>query len=268
MKKTILFPTDFSPTAKNAFAYAVELAKLMDASIDLISVYHLPVADASSVEPNQIDRMLHEKKQQISTHMAEFIKGPNKEFVGKTRIDYGVFISAEITEAAMDGNYDLIIMGMKGVHNRMEKLMGSTTSHTMMHAPCPVLAIPEQADFQGIEHIAYATDFYPDDTKAIHNLMELAESLKTRVHFVHVTQDEVEATPQVQLASGSTTFAGYNVVTDDSIENGLNEFIQEKDIDVLALFIPRRRLWERLFHSSFSKRMAMNTRIPLLTFHG
>lgn len=268
MKKAILFPTDFSPTAKNAFAYAVELAKKMNATIDLISVFHLPVADASSVQPNQIDRMLHEKKQQVANHMAEFIKGPNKEYVGKTRIDYGVFISAEITEAAMDGDYDLIVMGMQGEHNRIEKLMGSTTSHTMMHAPCPVLAIPEQADFQGIEEIAYATDFYPNDTKAIRTLMDLAENLKARVHFVHVSQDEVEAAPQLHLANSSTTFAGYNVVTDDSIENGLNEFIKEKEVDVLALFIPRRRLWERLFHSSFSKRMAMNTRIPLLTFHG
>ncbi len=268
MKKTILFPTDFSPTAKNAFAYAVELAKKMDASIDLISVYHLPVADASSVPPDQIDQMLHEKKQQVANHMAEFIKGPNKEFVGKTRIDYGVFISAEITEAAMDGDYDLIVMGMKGEHNRMEKLMGSTTSHTMMHAPCPVLAIPEQVDFQGIEQIAYATDFYPNDTQAIRTLMNLADTLDARVQFVHVSKDEVEATPQLHLANGATTFAGYNVVTDDSIEHGLNDFIQDRDIDVLALFIPRRRLWERLFHSSFSKRMAMNTRIPLLTFHG
>jgi len=268
MKKTILFPTDFSPTAKNAFAYAVELAKIMDASIDLISVYHLPVADASSVPPDQIDQMLNEKKQQVANHMAEFIKGPNKEYVGKTRIDYGVFISAEITEAAMDDHYDLIIMGMKGEHNRMEKLMGSTTSHTMMHAPCPVLAIPEQADFQGIEHIAYATDFYPNDTTAIQKLMDLGNNLNARVHFVHVSQDEVEATPQLQLADGSTTFAGYNVVSDQSIEHGLNEFIQDREIDILALFIPRRRLWERLFHSSFSKRMAMNTRIPLLTFHG
>lgn len=268
MKKTILFSTDFSPTAKNAFTYAVELAKKMDATIDLISVYHLPVSDASSVQPNQIDRMLHEKKQQVAVHMADFIKGPNKEYVGKTRIDYGVFISAEITEAAMDGDYDLIVMGMKGEHNRVEKLMGSTTSHTMMHAPCPVLAIPEQADFQGIEQIAYATDFYPNDTKAIRNLMDLAESLQARVHFVHVSQDEVETSPQLQLANSSTVFAGYNVVTDDSIENGINEFIKEKEVDMLALFVPRRRLWERLFHSSFSKRMAMNTRIPLLTFRG
>ena len=53
--KKILFPTDFSPTAVNAFEYALALAKDLDATIDLMTVYHLPVADASSVPPQYVD---------------------------------------------------------------------------------------------------------------------------------------------------------------------------------------------------------------------
>lgn len=267
MKKKILFPTDFSPAAKNAFTYAIELAKELGMTIDLMSIYHLPVADASSVPPDQIDRMLRDKKQQVANNMGEFIKGPYQEYISKTRIDYGVFVSAEITEAAQDNDYGLIVMGMQGEHNRMEKMMGSTTSHVMMHAPCPVLAIPENAVFSGIKNIAYATDFYPNDDMAINQLSDLAEALHASVHFVHVTKQEVEAPSDLQLANAKGTFDGFSIVTNDSVQEGLDEFIQEKDIDVLALFIPRRRLWERLFHTSFSKRMTMNTKIPLLTFH-
>jgi len=267
MKKKILFPTDFSEAAKSAFAYTVELAKELGATIDVMSIYHLPVADASSVPPDQIERMLRDKKQQVANNMAEFIKGPYQEYIGKTRIDYGVFVSAEITEAAQDNDYSLIVMGMKGEHNTIEKLMGGTTSHVMMHAPCPVLAIPENAVFGEIKHIAYATDFYPNDDLAINQLTDLAEALEASVHFVHVTKQEIEAPSDLQLANAKGTFDGFSIVTSDSIQEGLDEFIKEKDIDVLALFIPRRRLWERLFHASFSKRMTLNTKIPLLTFH-
>lgn len=267
MKKKILFPTDFSPAAKSAFNYTIELAKELGTTIDLMSIYHLPVADASSVHPGQIDRMLRDKKQQVANNMAEFIKGPYQEYIGKTRIDYGVFVSAEITEAAQDNNYGLIVMGMKGEHNRMEKIMGSTTSHVMMHAPCPVLAIPENALFSEIKNIAYATDFYPNDDLAVSQLSDLAEALKASVHFVHVTKQEVEAPSELQLAHNKDTFDGFSIVTSDSVQEGINEFIQEKDIDVLALFIPRRRLWERLFHTSFSKRMTLSSKVPLLTFH-
>lgn len=267
MEKHILFPTDFSATAKNAFAYAIELAKSLGATIDLMSVYHLPVADASSVPPDQIEQMLRKKKQQVAENMAEFIKGPYQEYVGKTRIDYGVFVSAEITEAAQDGDYDLIVMGMQGEHNRMEKLMGSTTSHVMMHAKCPVLAIPENAVFKEIQRIAYATDFYPNDDLAIDQLMGLAEQLQATVHFVHVTKQEIEQPADLTLTNARGSFDDFSIITSDSVQEGLDEFIDEKNIDVLALFIPRRRLWERLFHSSFSKRMALNTKVPLLTFH-
>lgn len=266
MKKRILFPTDFSDTARNAFEYAIELARRLDATIDLMSIYHLPVADASSVPPDQIDQMLHEKKQQVANHMAEFLKGPNQEYIGKTRIDYGVFVSAEITEAAYDEKYDLIVMGMKGIHNRMEKLMGSTTSHTMMHAPCPVLAVPEDVVFEKLDRIAYATDFYSGESKAIDNLKTLADQLNANITMVHVTRDEVEPGGEVTFDEGHREKNGFTVVSNPSIEDGLNDYIKENDIDILALFIPKRRLWERIFHSSFSKRMAMNTKVPLLTF--
>ena len=40
--KKILFPTDFSPTAENAFLYALALAAAMKAHLTLIHVYELP----------------------------------------------------------------------------------------------------------------------------------------------------------------------------------------------------------------------------------
>jgi hypothetical protein len=48
-------------------------------------------------------------------------------------------------------------MGMKGEHQRLDKWMGSVTTNLMMKAPCPVLAIPEKATYEGIKKITLAT---------------------------------------------------------------------------------------------------------------
>jgi nucleotide-binding universal stress UspA family protein len=40
---TILVPTDFSPAAENATAYAAQLARQIEASLVLLHVYQLPV---------------------------------------------------------------------------------------------------------------------------------------------------------------------------------------------------------------------------------
>jgi len=40
--KRILVPTDFSPAAENATAYAAQLARQIEASLVLLHVYQLP----------------------------------------------------------------------------------------------------------------------------------------------------------------------------------------------------------------------------------
>lgn len=266
--KKILFPTDFSEAAKNAFEYALELAARVDGVIDLISVYHLPVSEAGSVPPQYIERMLIEKKQEVEWQMRDFLKPYEQKHIGTVRADYGLFIYQEIADAAEQEGYDIIVMGTKGEHNNMEKLLGSVTTSTMMQAPCPVLAVPADAGFKEIQRIAYATDFQPSDEHAVGRLKDFAGLLDASIHFVHVdtTGKNKKAEDFPVLENYPLPFTDFSVVSSSSVIEGLEDYIQLKDIQLLALFIPRRRLWERLFHSSLTKRMTFQTQIPVLVF--
>ncbi|MDP4819531.1 MAG: hypothetical protein NWR67_00880, partial [Saprospiraceae bacterium] len=62
--------------------------------------------------------------------------------------------------------------------------------------------------------------------------------------------------------------ATYAVIHDDSVMEGLEAYIQLHAIQVLAMYVPKRRLWERLFHKSRTRAMVFHTSIPLLVFHG
>ena len=267
--KKILFPTDFSETAQNAFAYAVRLAEGLDTRVDVVNIYHLPLNDAGRVPPDYIERMLNEKKQSVEQHLREFISGHSQKNIGELRAEYGIFVYQELIDMAENEDYSLIVMGTKGERNAIEKMMGSVTTHTMMHAPCPVLAIPESVEYNPIGHIAYATDFEPSDEHAVEQLMEFAGKLGAAIHFVHIDTKAVAGSVEdyVMVENYPFPFTDFSVVGSHSVTDGLDEFVRKNKIDVLALFIPNRRLWERLFHASFTKQMAFHSKLPLLVFH-
>ncbi len=267
--KKILFPTDFSPCARTAFKYASEIAAQMGGIIDIMSIYHLPISDAGSVPPDFIDRMLQEKRNLVQEQIRDFTKEAPRKVIGKCRADYGLFIAQEITDAARYGEYDLIIMGTKGEHNKMEIMLGSVTTNVMMQAPCPVLAIPEDSTFMGIHEIAYATNFQPSDHLAVNQLIEFTNLIKAKIHFVHVeTKTPVSSNVEDYFPEGNIPddFSDFTIINNNSVVEGLDNYVKNNEIDVVALFIPKRRLWERLFHSSVSKRVALHTKVPLLVF--
>lgn len=268
--KKILFPTDFSSAASHAFRGARKLAAQMGATIDVISVFNLPFTDASSVPPEMVQKMLSENQQTCEKNLHDFSSQAEKELIGETEAVYGVFISTEITDYARQKDYDLIIMGTKGERNALEKMLGSVTTQTMMHAPCPVMAIPEDARIESFSRIAYATAFEKSDHHAVDQLLTFSKTMKGTVHFVHVeTHSDIGGEGEmIEMEDYPVYFSDFTIVNSKDVISGLDTFIKKKDMDILALFIPKRRLWERLFHHSITKKMTFHTQIPLLVFHG
>jgi nucleotide-binding universal stress UspA family protein len=267
--KKILFPTDFSDAARNAFSAALKIGKQMEAEVDVVSVFHLPFTDASSVPPEMIQKMLEESRQTCERNLASFVEGADPEVLGKSEALYGVFISTEVTDYAKYNHYDLIVMGTKGERNALEKLMGSVTTQTMMHAPCPVLAIPKEAKPEQFKRIAYATAFEKADNHAVDELLAFSRTIGASLHFIHVETDpDIGGEGEmIEMKDYPVYFSDFTIVNSRNVQEGLDRFIQEKEMDILALFIPKRRLWERLFHQSVTKRMTFHTKVPLLIFH-
>jgi nucleotide-binding universal stress UspA family protein len=269
--KKILFPTDFSNASEKAFDFAVSLAHEMDATIDIVNIYHLPFVDATNVPPEYIEEILEEKRKVVKNHLEEFVKNRPGKLIGELLTVYGVFVPQEIKDLVRERGYDLVIMGTRGEHHsKVEKILGSVTTHTMMQVECPVLAVPEEATWKEVKRIAFATDFELKDHSAVNQLMDFAALLAAEVHFVHVeTEPKIgEMQDSISLPNYPFKFTDFAVVNSPTVIEGIDKYIREKQVDLLALFIPKRRLWERLFHSSFTKKMTFHSRTPLLVFQG
>lgn len=269
--KRILFPTDFSDAAMNAFVYANAFASAQGAVIDLLHVFHIPISDSGNVLPEYIEDLIAQGEKGAQQELENLVlpyKG--SATIGRLKAVYGLFTGLEIMDYAKQGGYDLILMGTKGERSNLERWMGSITTEVMMKAPCPVLAIPAHAAFDTITNIAYATAFDPSDQPAVEQLLHISEGLGAQLHFVHVnthsSKRTIEDIPTVK--DSPYRFTDFSVINNTSILDGLDQYIEERRVDWLALFIPHRRLWERLFHASISKKMTFHSNVPLLVFHG
>ena len=266
--KKILFPTDFSPAAHNAFRYTIELAKITNAKVDVISVYPEPLKGEDLYLSPEKQRPLRVKNQKaMEEKLNAFLKEYAYQNIGTKVVYPSDFVANCIISRSKKG-YDLIVMGTKGERNALDKIIGSVTTETMTQASCPVLAIPENADFTGIKEVTYATSFSANDKHFVEQLSDFSKTVGAVIQFLYVSdKPKIKASEEQSGKISSTEFKQFHIVNNPSVMEGVDDFLEENDSDILALFIPKRNLWDRLFHRSFSKKMAFHTAVPLFVFH-
>ena len=272
--KKILCPVDFSENSKNALRYALELATLWDTQVDLIHIYHLEAADAAAVPYHQVEVLLEAQKTEIDRQFVDFTADLDTGRIGYFLKAYGIFTGLEIAAATREGEYALVVMGTRGERSSLEKLLGTVTTDLMTRSHCPVMAIPANAAFEAIKAVAYAVDTTAFDpvsgtTTPLEGLLSFTTSVGARLHVVHVAPEKGTGKDvELQVNDYPVPQATYAVINDESVEKGLDVYVRDHSIQVLAMYIRKRRLWERLFHKSHTRAMTFHTRIPLLVFHG
>ncbi len=276
--RKILFPTDFSDTAQNAFRHCLAFADKMEASIVLL---HAIFPEYETLDlPIMAAKATREKVEAARTLLDSFIAS-NLDVLEKTytfrnlpRVEKEVEIGSAggvITNMARREEADLIIMGTQGEHNALEKAFGSVTTNVIERAHCPVMVIPEQAPIESIDIIAYASDLSEADPYHVWKAAHMLDCFNPILHVVHIrgsrhSDEEMDFTEmedffREQAPALQVLFHNIRGMT---VENALEEFVDTYDVDVLCMYAPHHNLLERIFYDSRTRRMAMRTHIPLL----
>jgi len=264
--KTILVPTDFSTAAGNAAEYAVQLAKEIKAKVLLFHVYHVPVpASEVSVMAINPDQLQKEKIALLEKEAAHFKKRSGVE------VKYEAKMGFAVDEILMEEkNADLIVMGMKGAGKLTEALIGSVTTSTLRKTKIPVLVIPENAKYKKPEKVVFACDYDPKtDANTFNTLTDFVKKFDAKIYVVNIKQkNEMVAEEKIKEIQSVNKKADmeylYYFPENENLVEGINEFVKDYQIDMIAIIPHRYSLLERLFHISASKKMAFHTHVPLL----
>jgi nucleotide-binding universal stress UspA family protein len=276
--KKILFPTDFSEVADNAFTYALHVAERLEAEIFFLHVYNLAATEDLMAPTEFFEALMkeeHEQAQQALQRYEQRIQQEADKALAIHPVIRPGYAAEVIAEYCRQEAPDLVIMGTKGAHNRVDAFLGSVTTAVLDQVEVPVLAVPEGATYQQLDRIAYATSFEERDEPASRHLGEISRALQAEVVCVHVRveQDKVRQGQDLQgLAEMYRQDMGLPgmklyLLKDAPVADGLAHFIRDKEIDLLAVATHHRGFFERMVHRSLTRELALHQQTPLLVFH-
>jgi nucleotide-binding universal stress UspA family protein len=273
MKKLIV-PTDFSPTAENAFRFALQLAEHQNSAIKVVNVFS-PEFDPQNPYLNDSVGVLEES---IRGQLDKFVAGtvPSGSQAAIEQACIIGFPAEEVVNLSCQEETGMIVMGATGEKGLFEKVFGSISVAVASKADCPVLLVPDGAKYQGIKQILYASDFENLSEKVLNKLIGMANTFNAGIHFVHVASaDEKQDFKEIEnslfkvlFKNGEPSFSfNMSKVAGNSVAEGLNEYAANNNIDMVVLVHPRRNFWDALFHKSVTKEMTFNPKLPVLVLH-
>lgn len=272
--KTILIPTDFSANANKALDFAVQIAK--PASAKIIIIHACDLLDITFKDQVKIEEEYNQKIIDESTAKLKLLEESIEEaeqLIVETQLYKGLAMDT-ILFAAKEHKPDLVIMGTLGNSGVKEKIFGSKTSGVIGKINVPLLAVPLLSEWSKPSTILLAVNHFDKDIAITEPLFDLAGLFNARVRVVLFTdklssdysqQEQDLLNYEAQLNSRYKDISvyakhleGYKFA--ETIEN----YIDEEDIDILAMMTNKRNFLESLFNRSLTRKMSYHTRIPLL----
>ena len=262
---TVLVPTDFSENANQAIEYAAEICRATGSRLTLLHV----------IPDNQ-----HGIRERLRTEetMSALSKAIADEYPGLAcdiTITAGEVVEEILLEAERS-EADLIVMGTQGASNLGKLFFGSNTASVIEKASCIVLSVPAECNFKKPEKMLFSTNFTREDLKAAIEFVNLAKTFDAAVIIAHVSveheREELEASMVEIFANEVVQLTGYKklsskVVSENTIGMGLDALIAETGADVIALSTRRRKIFEKLYNPSLTKKLSLHANIPLFAFH-
>ncbi len=269
----ILIPTDFSENARKAVNYAIWLFQGTDVSLFIYNAYGTNRSDGSMLI--SIDDILKkEADEKMAKEMAriEDLKSTEMKVNGFVR---NCTLTSYIHEVINDWDIDLIIMGTKGETGIKGKLMGSNASSVIRKVDIPIITVPGTTvlDDGGEFNIAFGTDLKP--FKGRDQIAKMIDAMNTDTRKVHlelfyISPEKTEIREESRNYMDQLCSSGncqYMNIVDDSIEKGLEHYIDTKKPDLLMLVQRRDSFINRILGNSISHSMLMKAELPMIVLH-
>jgi len=273
--KAILLPTDFSTNSLNAIDYAVELFKNETCEFYLINIQKassfvsddlMTMSSSATIYQTLIDAARKSIKNIIIKVENKY---DNKLHKFYSIVDYDNFIDG-INQICEAKQIDLIVMGTKGASGAEKVIFGSNTVRVMQRCKTPVLAIPNGCAFEGIEHIAFSSNYstlYKNEE--LQPLVDILSLYNSKIDILHLTSEK-NLSQEQENNKAFLDFCFNNVTHEfidldkDDIFKIVQNYISVNNIKMLAMMGRKHSFLERLFNRHLVETFAFKIDIPFL----
>ena len=295
----ILFPTDFSPRAEDAFSHAAYLAVTYDAALHVFNVVTPERAD----EVNPMDYLPMERAEDGGavyldpTHLdlgANFPADNAEPSEVKIRAVYqkmeGEAPAKSIIDYVNDHDIDLVVMGTHGRQGIERLINGSVSEEVVRQAPCPVFTVLGRDEPQpgpSIRRLLVPVDFSDHAYMGVAYGRELATAYGADLDLLHVVEEvnfptayEIdpfaavsvpdvrdrarEALEQVAREADMQAVTECHVLTGHAARD-IVDFAEERETDLIVMPTHGRSGLERFLIGSVTERVMRSASCPVFT---
>jgi nucleotide-binding universal stress UspA family protein len=280
----ILFPTDGGQGASNALDHLLDIATAHDSTVHILNVANTTKDTVVRMQGDVVD-VLERDGERIVRDAAD--QAQERGVAVVTEVRQGEPYST-IVDYANSRDVDLIVMPTHGRRGLERFLLGSTTERVVRRADVPVLTIrptddsvtypyrnvlvPTDGSDCARDALEVGTDIANADGATLHLLSAIeTTSLGVDVRSdIQATMIEDTATDILEDASAFATDAGVGSVTETveygpSIPRAIRSYIEDHDVDLVAVGTHGRTGLERYLLGSVTERLVRTSPVPVLT---
>ena len=273
--KTLIVPTDFSPAALNAMNYAADMALQIHASLMLFHVYQVPVAVSDVpivlVSLDELKEQAEKKLAKLEADLVHITSGKLKIYT-ETRLGNVV---DELEDVCKKINPFAVVMGSVG-HSALERtIFGSTTLTAIKHLTFPVICVPKGKEYgSGIKKIGFACDFREVvQTTPAPLIKNFVKEFNAELHVLNVDYKDRHFKPDTPEQSAllheelQELNPKYDFIEHEDIEDGINEFAEKNNLDLIISIPKKHKLLEGMFKTSSTRQLVFESHIPVMCVH-
>lgn len=274
--KKILFPTDFSEVANNAFIHALEFANIINAELVLLHTFELPIVENQFTPDNYFVLYDSMELAQFDAFKQEI---PKLREIAENRNLANIKISHKLMQgdliysiktAIKEENIDFVVMGTSGTTGWEAIFIGSNTGAVVSSVSVPVLSVPLEAEFTNIKKIGFTTRYREKDKIALRQVLEIAKKANATVKCLYVKNSKSDVS-QETIDQWKNEFENepikFSVIISEHIKENIIDFISRKNIDILTMITHKRNFFSELFKPSLTQNFSDISTVPILALH-
>lgn len=272
--KNILVPTNFSENCNKAAELGIKMAKLYSAEIHF---YHFISTPVNWVKLDKQKEMLYpDTVTEIGSAKAdlrELEKRAEQEGLEcRSFLEYNGGIS-DILGHSGHFHHDFIITGSSGTRGGVREILGSNVEKIIRKANVPVIVVKEGDVTFPFRNILFVSNFLEDVSEEFKHIISIAEICDARIHLLKINKKsdfnsiEEGLNPIKNFLKNFPDLENFsmNVYNESGVEKGINNFLENKDADLIAMCTHGRTGFLSLFSSSIAEQVTNHSELPVMT---
>ena len=273
----IILPTDFSSNAWNAISYATHLFEKEQCTFYILHAVQVGPSNLSNTINKERNTRLYEislkeaerKLKRLMQQIQASKENPRHHF--ESILIFDSILNA-IGKTINAHAADYVCMGTQGSSAVKEIFMGSTTVSVIKNINfCPIIAVPENYEYEKPDEICFATNFrrYYENVE-LHPLLVIAKLWDTLIKIIHVKQTRVlDDNQEKHLEFLKERIQGLRYVIEETYETqsiaaSITQIANNPQTDMLAMINNKHDFLSKLIREPVIKRVMFQSKVPFL----